>query len=274
DGLAWMYQALGRAAEAEPLLRGNLEIVRRAVGEDHAALAPHLQRLADLSRGLGDDAAAEPLYRQALELLRKDPPKENRPLSGLLNNLALLYLARGKPAQAEPLLRQALENDHQALGEDHPDHASSLQTLAGLCALTGRTAEALALLGQVTALQDRLAPHVVALESGRQRAAFGPALPEDGYKVLPLAPPPGDAEAAGKAFELVLRRKALWVEALARPRLGVLGQRYPKQSAGLRRLQALRRQVAFKTLTGPGNEGLATHQRVLSGWRQECDRLV
>jgi len=39
DGLAWMYQALGRAAEAEPLLRGNLEVVRRAVGEDHAALA-------------------------------------------------------------------------------------------------------------------------------------------------------------------------------------------------------------------------------------------
>src|SRR5262249_1299856 len=126
DGLALLYQALGRPAEAEPLLRGNLELVRRAGGGGHAAPAPPPAPpgRAALCRGRGDDASAEPLYREALGLLRKDPPTENRPLSGLLNNLALLHLARGAAAQAEPLLRQALENDREALGEDHPDHAN------------------------------------------------------------------------------------------------------------------------------------------------------
>ncbi len=275
DSLAWMHQALGNLAAAEPLLRQNLELVRRAVGEDNPILAAHLQRLADVCRALDDTAAAEPLYRQAIELLRKDDD-EHRALSGLLNNLALLYLARGQTAQAEPLLRQALQIDRKALGDDHPDHATTLQSLAGLCAMTGRVAEALALLEQVLAVEGRLVPQVFALESERQRAAYVQVLQEDFEKVLTLllVQLKPSAETARKAFELTLRRKALWVEALAPQRTALWQRQHPQLQGELQRLLLLRRQIALKTLNGPGPEGLERHRWLLAEWHLEREELL
>src|SRR5262249_34990496 len=109
--------------------------------------------------------------------------------------------------------------------------------------------------------------------SERQRMAFVQVLLEDYQRVLTLTSG-GSAEAVRKALDLVLRRKAVWVEALAQQRTAVQERRYPARAEQLQRVLALRRQLAFKMMVGPGPEGLATHQRILGDWSQEVGRLM
>src|SRR5438132_6029872 len=288
DSLASMYEAMANLPAAEPLLVQNVEIVRRAVGEDNKALLQPLQRLADLYRAMDRGAAAEPLYRQAIDLARKAPDqeddsssgslaeKEQRRLAGPLKGLALLYLARGNHIQAEPLLRQALEIDLQPLGEDHADSLTTLQHLASLCASTGREPEAMTLLERVLSIQDRQAHAYFALVPPRQRALFLQGFQNVCHKFLSLVleKMADSPETVAAALDLVLRRKAVWVEALADTWSSALERRYPELQPQLRRLLALRRQIAVKILTGPGTELAATHEEVLSEWQKEKRHLL
>jgi CHAT domain-containing protein len=132
------------------------------------------------------------------------------------------------------------------------------------------------LLEQVAALEDRMMPQVLALDSERQRAAYVQVLLEDYQKLLTLMLRRQDASAdvIRKGFDLVARRKGVWIEALAPQRTSLLERCYPEHQPELKRLVALRRQIAFKTLAGPGTEGLATHELLIGQWRDESDRLL
>jgi CHAT domain-containing protein len=193
----------------------------------------------------------------------------------LLKGLAAVYLAQGKTSDAEPLLRQALRLERAVLGPDHPEHAATRYLLAGLCAATGREAEAVTLLEELAALGDRSLPAILALQTEQARAAAWQGM--DFYSELYLslvAEHLADSpEAVGQALDLVLRRKALWVEVLAASRKELLEEQYPAERARIEELYFLRRQAAAKRWTGPGAESLKTHERLLTEWESRADRL-
>jgi tetratricopeptide (TPR) repeat protein len=65
NNLALLYDATGRLAEAEPLLKQALEIRHTALGEGHPAYADSLNNLAELYRAMGRHAEAESLDRRS-----------------------------------------------------------------------------------------------------------------------------------------------------------------------------------------------------------------
>jgi len=72
---------------------------------------------------------------------------------------------------------------------------------------------------------------------------------------------------------MVLRRKALGIEALTVQRTTILGGRYPTLAGKLQELTALRAQVVQKTLAGPGSEDIEVHRHILAEWARQRDRL-
>jgi CHAT domain-containing protein/tetratricopeptide (TPR) repeat protein len=261
-------------ARAEPLLRQVLEIRRAAQGESHIDCAIPLSSLAVLCARTGRLDEAETLYRRVLAL-RRTALGESHPSYALtLSNLADVHYQRGDWEAAEPLHRQSGETFRAVFGDEHRYCSLNLRNRAAIAVRRGRPGEALALLGQAAAIDDRLAWQVLSIGSESQRLAYLAGIQEGYHWFLSLVARylPDSPEAARAALDLVLRRKAVTTEALAVQREVVLEGRYPALRPKLEELLALRRQIAQKTLAGPGAEGAAVHRQILAEWQTRKER--
>jgi tetratricopeptide (TPR) repeat protein len=102
NGLAGLYRAQGRYAEAEPLYERALAIDERSFGPDQPNVATSLNDLAELLRTTNRLEEAEPLYRRALADPRKgagpgaprlgDIPRKLRDLTTAYGSLGVLSL--------------------------------------------------------------------------------------------------------------------------------------------------------------------------------------
>ena len=275
NNLAVLYQATGQFAAARDLCGQALKIAREALGEDHAAVATFLGNLASMHRSTGDYKNAHRLQGQALAIRRKALGEDHVDVALSMNELAALYQDQGDYEAAEPLLRQALSIRLLALGEEHPDVGVSLDNLASLCAATHRVDEAQTLMERAAGIADRTVWQIFAVSSERQRLAYLATLAGamEAFVSLVVQYLAETPSAVHSAFDLVLRRKAIGAEALAMQRDEVLGGHYASLRPTLQKLTALRRQIASKTLVGPGREGIALHRRDLAVWNDERDRL-
>lgn len=267
--------SMGRFEEAERLYTKALDIARTGLGEKHPDVALAMQNLAVLYRITGRYGEAEPLYRQALEIWTAGLGAGHPDVALALHNLGALYNAMGRCTEAEPFYRQALEIRTAVYGEAHPDVAATLNNLAGLCAATGREAEALELMTRAQNINDRLIRNVFAAASESRRLGYLTVLrgETDAFLSLVARRLSKDAKAVRAGLDLVLRRKAIVAEAMAADRDAVLSGRYPDLVSTLRDLKTLRIQIAQKTLSGPGPEGLETHRRLLEEWEAEKEKL-
>jgi tetratricopeptide (TPR) repeat protein len=102
--LADAYEANGRHADAEAMLRRSME-ERGAVND---GLGTQLAVLAPVVRRQGRNVDAEALYLPALEIQKSDEP-ELRVIT--LRNLAYLYWTMGQPDQARNVLDQRPDCD-------------------------------------------------------------------------------------------------------------------------------------------------------------------
>lgn len=275
QNLALLYLRRGDPEAAAPLCRQALRVLGTALGENHPTYAEALTTLADLHRRSDDAASAEPLYRQAVSIWRTSLGAGHPHVATGLHNLAGLYRQLGVASKAEPLLRQAVEICRHALGESHPEYVQSLYGLGGVCACLHRESEALDLMGRAAESEDQVIGNVSAIASESQRAAYLASIQGnlDGSLSLIQQYLPTSPEAVRQAFDLVLRRKALGMEALAAQRDGILIGRYVHLQADLRELTALRMQIAQKTLAGPSLEGGETHRQLLMRWNTRKEQL-
>ena len=161
------------------------------------------------------------------------------------------------------------------LGQEHPEYAATCYLLAGLCADRARGGGDHAAGGVGGAEETGRCRRSWRCTPRRARAAAWQGM--DFYSEIYLSLVSqhlADApEAVGKALDLVLRRKALWVEVLAVCRKALLEEQYPAQRARIAELYFLRRQAAAKRWSGPGVEGLTTHERLLADWEGRAGRL-
>ena len=108
NNLAFLLQAQGKLADAEPLLRDALDMRKRLFKGDHPDVANSLNNLASLLNAQAKLAEAEPLLRDALAMCKRLFKGDHPDVATSLGNLAALLLAQGKYADAEPLCRDAL----------------------------------------------------------------------------------------------------------------------------------------------------------------------
>ncbi len=150
---AYLYQEMGRFAEAEPFYLQAIEIKKVQLGENHSDYANILNNLAALYHKMGRFADAEPFYLQAKEIRKTQLGENHSDYANILNNLAALYHKMGRFAEAEPFYLQTMAIRKTQLGENHLDYATSLNNLATLYREIGQFAEAERLYLQAIAIK-------------------------------------------------------------------------------------------------------------------------
>ena len=101
------YQAQGKPAEAEPLLKRALAIHEKALGPDHPTVGTSLNNLADVYRAQGKYAEAELLYKRALAVQEKALGPEHPNVATLLESMAMIYVETGRQDEGKRLWKRA-----------------------------------------------------------------------------------------------------------------------------------------------------------------------
>lgn len=155
NGLAVVYRAQGRGAEAEKLARRAAEASEAAWGPADRRTAASLKNLADLLSLQGKNREAEPLYRRALDVERRAPGTTNAAVAERLRDVALVCQAQGKNGEAERLYKESLAAAEKEDGGG-PELAFQLDELALLYQEQGRFEDAEPLYRRALALREKM----------------------------------------------------------------------------------------------------------------------
>jgi tetratricopeptide (TPR) repeat protein len=136
--------ALGRRAEAMPLLEDGLRLLRATLGVRHTNTLHTMNYLAGLQLTLGDAAGAEALFREALTVERELFPKDTQ-LALTLGGLSSILVRENKAAEALPLAEEELRIALEAAGEQSLDAALAYANVATVHKWAGRYDRALPL---------------------------------------------------------------------------------------------------------------------------------
>ncbi|MDR3633267.1 MAG: serine/threonine-protein kinase [Isosphaeraceae bacterium] len=151
---------LGRADEAEPLLREAVAQSRRTLGPLHVVALRSSEYLASVYREKGRFADAELLYQTCLDDARRAPKPDPDIVFSALFNLGDIYLRQGKTEEAEALYRQVLQERRSRNGPRHPSSLTTLNNLAAVLEKRQQFAEAERLFRECLAIQrEVLGPH-------------------------------------------------------------------------------------------------------------------
>ena len=160
----------GRAAQeagdldaARGHLEAALELRRKAVPADAAALTQSLINLALVHKEARRSAEAEALYLEALDLQQAQAKPDAALMALIKNNLAQLYrmAAPDTPAmrdRIETLLGEALEASRHAHGAASVETATAMNNLAAFHAASGQAGTAQPLYQSALALREKLLP--------------------------------------------------------------------------------------------------------------------
>lgn len=147
---------LGKAAEAEVVLRHVLTLWRRLLPPDDPHIAATLNLLALAISDQGRPDEAEPLLRQSIAMVQRASPADPLALATAASNLASVLIDQGRSIEAEPLARQALALRETAYAGDHRDIALSYNNLAYNLRAQGRFTEAEVMFRRALAMRRRL----------------------------------------------------------------------------------------------------------------------
>ena len=273
NNLGTLYRDQGRFADAESLLREALQAQRENLS--HPEVASLLNNLATVLRAQGRYDEAIKLYQDAITVARTVLGDQHPFLASFINNQALLCKMVGEYPAAESLYLQSLEMRRSTLGWEHPDIAGSLYNLAMLSVVQKRPDEALALMQEAAHIHDQLTGQLFSIGTEKQRMIYLAAIRTylHGFLSLVQGQLSHSLPAIQAALDLVLRRKAISVEALAVQRDAILGGRYPELVPKLHDLSQLRMRLVQQTIAGPGPESAQVHHQQLQELAQQREQL-
>lgn len=117
---------LGRANEAEPLMREIVADVRQIYGEEHGEVGIALNNLGNVISDMPEKfSEAATVYESAARLLAKTKGEAHVELATTYNNLGALYLKTQQWSRAEAAYEHSIDIRLRALGPDHPETASA-----------------------------------------------------------------------------------------------------------------------------------------------------
>lgn len=257
-------------ARAEPLMQEALVVLRDAAGDGHPAYARALHDLGVIQRTLGQTALARATYTEALQRLQAAVGDEHLLVANHLQGLGDLNREDGKLGEAQTQLERAVAMMQRTLQPGHPRLRTARRSLSALYVATACFDLATALMMQEMDGELDMICQLFALSSEHQRTtllAGGSAL--DPLLTLVTRHGADDPVIVRQAFEQLLRRKGLGIEALSAQRDALYGGKHPQLAAALNTLHELRERIARHALAGPGPEGGETHIRWLAEWDAE-----
>lgn len=115
NGLAIAMRDQGKNAEAEPVLREALAMMRKLVGKDHINVARNLDNLVSVLLPQGELEEAEPLAREAVTVADRALPGSEG-AARFRVSLGRVLTARARYSAAEPILMEAYRIQETAQG--------------------------------------------------------------------------------------------------------------------------------------------------------------
>ncbi|APR85582.1 kinesin light chain-like protein [Minicystis rosea] len=275
DNLAELHLLQRDYTAAEGAFQEAMRIHRALFGEESRAYAMSLDGLAQVRAAAGERESVRPLYEEALALRKKALGDDDPDVAASLLSIAFFEAMSSRFDAAEARFREAIAGIHRTLGEDHLLHYRARRGLAILQVQAERDADARAAMESLFPEEDRLVERVFAVASERQRNAYLASIADtlDFLLTLVRRALRSTPEMARLALDYVLRRKAMQTDALATQRDLILGGRHPELAGELQEIAALRAQIAQRSLTGPGPDGLEEHARTLAAWRERAERI-
>jgi tetratricopeptide (TPR) repeat protein len=263
ENLAVVRLRMGQVGSAAPTLH---KILERVPAEPDKVDPRRLQQLANFASALEDHERALKYYEASIEGQRRQTGEWTAAFALTLSNYATQLRTMGRWAEAEVNYRRALEIRRVQLGPDHPNLVETLIRLALVLQARDRADEALAAVEEALAVGIRVAGQLSAMSSDaarldivrRQLSHLGIALS------IVHASLTSDFAAVARAYELVLRRKAIAAQALVAQRTAVLSGRYPHLEPKLRALDELRSQIVRNAMQAPPPGDVDKHSRLLA----------
>ena len=130
DWVARYDHVRGAYKSAENLLRRELEIRSRILGDEHPRTLTSMNNLAVTLLAQGDLAGARELHEQVRKIRRRILGSEHPDTLTSIANLAVTLLDQGDLAGAREKQEAVLEITRRILGDEHPDTLTSIANLA------------------------------------------------------------------------------------------------------------------------------------------------
>ena len=146
---------MGRAGEAEPVLREALQL-RRDHANDPEAIASSLNQLGMFLAYEGEYDEAEALLRESIDIRETIYDEEEPELAVSVMNLGLTVKWNGDFDEAEVHYRRALEIRERTIGRAHPEYATNLDNLGVLLGQRGDYEESEACFKEALAIRTEL----------------------------------------------------------------------------------------------------------------------
>ncbi len=275
NNLAAIYRSQGRILDAEYLYLKVLEINQALHKKSHPSVATTLNNLAELYTYQKRYAEARNIYTEALEIRIKLLGDKHPHVATTLNNIALLYRIQGLYLDAEPFYIDSLATRTLTLGNEHPSVATSLSNYSILLVATNRCIEALSNRIRANKIHEKLIRNLFAFSSENDRLAYLQSIRRnlDTFLSLVFNHLSGSIQALQSALDLILKRKALTLSALAAQNEALYSDRYPHLTEDFNKLRDLSEQIIHLTFSTPQTEDFTTYQQQLAQLQGEHNSL-
>lgn len=263
DGLANLHLRRGQPEAALPLRQRALAIRERTLGADHIETASSLNNLGSSHWRRGALAEAAAHYRRALAISERRQGPDHAETAVVLNNLALVLADMGSQPEAQALLERALRIRRTALGEQHALTGITLANLAFSQAAARRPEQALAAFAEANAIAGRVIERVFAIANEKEKLAYVQQQEWAYFGQLSLVHRhfAHDPNALRQALDLVLVRKGIVFDALARQNEALADGLDPAARALWEELAALRGRQARLARQPAGSDDAGERRR-------------
>ncbi|MCO6493302.1 MAG: tetratricopeptide repeat protein [Phaeodactylibacter sp.] len=253
DELGQVFESRRQWEKAEAYYRRAQELFRQIYGEKHRDYAKVLNHLGLLYWQWEKPEQARPCLEQALQLREEIYGRDAENYAVSLNNLAVFLGGYGEASHAEQYLRKAIAVWRKRLGDNHSNLSRALGNLAiHYLEKAGRPEDARPLLLEALRIDERLLQQAFSFSSQQQALNVLEALSAN-FDVFLSAFRHyfrQNAEMVEAAFQLVLQRKQVLQDYMARQRQYTYGGRSPEFQSKVQDLNELRRQASGLALSG------------------------
>jgi CHAT domain-containing protein/Tfp pilus assembly protein PilF len=270
DNLASLLGDLGRYDEAEPLYRRALAIHEERLGKDHPAVATGLNNIGWLLRVSGRADQSLPYYERALAINLAKFGKKHPTVAASHGQLGVAYGAVGKLQQARLHLGRAKRINEKALGRSHPNLALVVSELAQVEAVAKRSRQARTLSERSLSIVERHLEPLLYATSQRERLELVGLHRRKVDLFLSLH---GSARDARRAYDRVLRWKAIVLTSLVAQRQAVLASSSGALASKVGDLARVRTELANLSMAVPRSNERARVTARLALLGQRKDRL-
>lgn len=281
ETVATLTAAAGDTKAARPLLDRAMAIKLEAFGPEHAGVGKTLIRLGRVLEESADLPGARDAYERALAILEKTYGGDHPELSEVLRRLGRLRLAQGDVDGAAAPLDRALAIREKWLGSEHPLTAESKVDVGALRWAAGASPEAvldLALGAESTARASfrRTAGALTESEALRYEATRASGL-DVALTAVASFTAGRSAAPASRAFDQVVRSRALVLDEMAARRRSILESADPSVNALLQALTVARNRLARLAVEGPDPKrpgGYRAKLEKASADREQAERAL